>query len=153
MAKINASPIEPLAAGLSGPLVLGDASLRNGKLHCVVKTLDLSAQAVINAGDTIDWGGLPKGAVVIGTAFNPSVSLGAATLDLGRQVGSVLTVAAYRAAATYQTPDVPAWGLKATAFGQFQPANCRLVSTVAAASLPNAGILTHVILYTTPHGG
>jgi hypothetical protein len=153
MAKIFASPVEPLAAGIAGPLALGDASLRGGKLHCIVKMLDLSAQAVINAGDLIDWGGLPKGAVPVASAFNPSVTMGAATLDLGRLVGSTLTPAVYRAASTFQTPDVPAWGIKATAFGQFQPAACRMVSTVAAASLPASGILTHVIFYTTPHGG
>lgn len=153
MAKVFASPVEPLAAGISGPLVLGDASLRNAVVHTVIKTLDLSAQAQLVVGDQIDWGGLPKGAVVIASAFNPSVTMGAATLDLGRLIGTTLTAAAYRAAATYTTPDVPAWGLKATAFGQFQPASCRLVSTVAAASLPAAGLLTHVILYTTPHGG
>ncbi|GAM00714.1 hypothetical protein [Sphingomonas parapaucimobilis] len=153
MAKIFASPVEPMAAGIAGPLALGDASLRGGKIHSVVKMLDLAAQPVIAVGDTIDWGGLPKGAVPLASAFNPSVTMGAATLDLGRLIGATLSPAVYRSPSTYQTPDVPAWGMKATAFGQFQPASCRLVSTVAAAALPATGILTHVIFYTLPHGG
>lgn len=149
MAKIFASPVQNLIAGIAGPVKLGDASLLGGKVHALVKTIDLAAQAQIAVADIIVWGRLPKGAVPLVSFLDTSVTLATSTIDVGIEG----TAAKFRAAAVLTTVDVPQPFMKAAALGVPLAASALVQSVVAVAALPAAGTLTMVMYYTTPHGG
>ena len=148
MAKIFASPVQQLIAGTAGPLKLGDASLILGKVHTLIKSVDLAAQTVIAAADVIVWGDLPKGAVPLVSFLDTSVSLGTATIDVGAEGAA----AKFRAAAVLTAIDTPTPYMKAAALGVPLTARTRVQTVVATASLPAAGILTNVLYFTLPHG-
>lgn len=132
------------------PFVPGDAALRGGKVHALVATIDLAANAVL-IGDTIDWGSLPKGAVPIIGFLTGSVSMGTAVLD----VGITGTAAAFRAAATFTAVDTPTAFMKGSAIGIAMTGTTRVQSVIATGNMPNSATnkLTMVLLYTTPHSG
>lgn len=148
MATIYASPVQNIIAGIAGPLKLGDAALLGGKVHTLIKTIDLAAQAVIAIGDVIVWGDLPKGAVPLVSFLDTSVNLATATID----VGTPATAAKYRAAAVLTAVDTPTPYMKAAQLGVTLTAKTRVQSVVAVAALPAAGILTNVVYFTIPHG-
>src|SRR4051812_45060256 len=94
------------------PLVIGEGHFRGAPIHSLIKTLDLSANAVL-IGDTIDWGGLGKGIVPVAGFLLSSVSLGSSTLD----VGTAATAALFKAAAVFTAVDTPTLFMKNGAFG------------------------------------
>lgn len=132
----------------SGQLTVGDGALIGPKIHAIVSQIDLSAHTIVS-GDTIVWGGLPKGAVPLYGVINASATLGAsATVD----VGTDATAAKFRAAGVF-TAAAPTLFMKNAAVGAALAASGKLQSVVAVADLPVSGTVSIVFLYTAPHGG
>lgn len=133
----------------AGAVALGNAAFLGGKVHALAGSINLAVETVLS-GDTIVWGKIPKGAVVLGGFLVASATMGGtATLDVGAQGAA----AKYRAAAIHTTVDAPVWFGKAAALITELTAEERIQSVIAAANLPTSGTLEMVLLYTFPHGG
>lgn len=135
------------------PFIPGDGAYRGGAVRALIASFDLGAQ-LVSVADTIDWGGLPKGAVPMMAFLDTNRSLGSSTVDLGFKVGATLTAAQFKAAGTFTATDTPTPFMKGAACGVALTAAGRVVTTVAAANMPNnsGDRLTLIFLYTMPHG-
>ena len=125
----------------AGAVRSGDAQRTNGRIIPVVATITLAAQA---NGDIVVLGKTPVGGRFIGGRITASATLGSATV----KIGPASSDAAYRAAATFTTANVPTtFGPAAALAGATVTADEEIHLTVGAAALPASGVLSVICFF------
>jgi hypothetical protein len=138
MAVLNATQMAKLT---SFPIDYPEVADVGGRLRIFNEKITLSGQTT---ADTIQVAKLPRGARVLFGVLVCSVSLGSSTVAIGVSG----TAGKYRAAGTFTTADTPTLFGVATNVGEPLATEEIVVITIGAATLPGAGTLRVMMVYT-----
>jgi hypothetical protein len=138
MAVLNATQMAKLT---SFPIDYPEVADVGGRLRIFNEKITLAGQTT---ADTIQVAKLPRGARVLFGVLVSTVSLGSSTIAIGVSG----TAGKYRAASVFASADAPTFFGVAANVGEPLTAEETVIITIGAASLPGAGTLRVMMVYT-----